>query len=318
MATRNKRKLAALNNENREEHPRSSLAQNSKVQRSQEDYITQILEQIGGRVTEKMSQEFSRTENRMLGALARLYDFPMNPLIQGHSGTAPETSRNALSTSQGPDEDHHPEEGIFNNQMTQNSGAEIGQDMVTGNTEQIGNRHGMVTEVHEEVTYCSPITSSGKQKNNRSTSQPQFRSENTPATFEADQIVLALQQLANNHNSAKFHNNINRISKLTKSLTTTIPTFDGKSEKIELFEYLFQTSPKFRNQLTEDNRINYFHYLMKGDALQTFKNFNGHTQKNLGEILAVVQRKYLKPQSMSRAKNKFQKLAFNPANQNFV
>ena len=63
-------------------------------------------------------------------------------------------------------------------------------DMVTGATEQIRNRHDLVkgaTEqirnchdmigVHEEVTYCSPSTSSGKQKNNRSTSQPQFRSE---------------------------------------------------------------------------------------------------------------------------------------------
>ena len=83
-----------------------------------------------------------------------------------------------------------------------------GQNMVTGATEQIGNRHDM-TRVHEEVTYCSPSTSSGKQKQNRSTSQPQFRSENTAATIEADQILLALQQLANNNNSANFHNNIN-------------------------------------------------------------------------------------------------------------
>ena len=85
--------------------------------------------------------------------------------------------------------------------------------MVTGATEQIGNCHNM-TGVHEEVTYCPPRTSSGKQKKNRSTSQPQFRSENTPATIEADQNLLALQQLANNNNSAIFHNNINRNSKL--------------------------------------------------------------------------------------------------------
>ena len=58
----------------------------------------------------------------------------------------------------------------------------------------------MVTGVNEEVMYCSTSTSSGKQKKNRSTSQPQFRSENTPATIEAEQIFLALQQLANNNN----------------------------------------------------------------------------------------------------------------------
>ena len=114
-------------------------------------------------------------------------------------------------------------------------------NMVTEATQQIGNCHDM-TGIHEEVTYCSPNTSSGKQKKNRSTSQPKFRSENTPATIEADQILLALQQLANNNNSANFHNIINRISKLPKSLTTTMPTFDGKTEKFELFEDLFQTS----------------------------------------------------------------------------
>ena len=176
----------------------------------------------------------------------------------------------------------------------------------------------MVTGVHEEVMYCSPGTSSGKQKKNRSTTQPQCRSGNTPATIEADQILLALQQLTKNNNSTNVHNNINRISKLPKSLTTTMPTFDGKSEKFELFEDLFQTSLKIHNQLTEEDRINYFHSLMRGDALQTFKNIIGPTRKNLGEILAVFRRKYVQPQSMATAKHKIQKLVFNPANQKLV
>ena len=90
MGTRNNRKLAALNNENCDEHPRSNLASNSNVPRSQEDYITQVSEETEGRVTKKLSQEFSRTENRILGALARLDDFLMNPLLQGHSGHVPE------------------------------------------------------------------------------------------------------------------------------------------------------------------------------------------------------------------------------------
>ena len=102
--------------------------------------------------------------------------------------------------------------------------------MVTGGPEEIcHNPH--ATRATEEIPYCSPTTSSGKQKKARSTSQPQFRSENTPATNEADQILLALQQLATNSNSANFKNNISRISKLPKSLTMTMPTFDGKLEK---------------------------------------------------------------------------------------
>ena len=118
MATRNKRKLAALNKENCEEHPRSNLVQNSNVPRPQQDYITQVSEKIEGRVTKRLSQEFSRTENRILGALARLDDLLMNPLLQGHSGTTPETSRNMFGINQGTNENvsqsnPHPEAGLL-------------------------------------------------------------------------------------------------------------------------------------------------------------------------------------------------------------
>ena len=236
MTTRNKRKLAALKKENCEDHPRSNLAQNSSASRSQEDYITQVSEEIEGSVTKRLSKEFSRTENRILGALARLDIFLMNPLLPGGSGTTPAPSRNALSISQGTNEDDsqndpHPGAGLFHGQMTQNSGPGEGlymiigvneqtrnghymvtgvneqtcngqdmvtgvqkerererererekvcghnlvtgatetnrnrHDMVTGTTKQIGICHNM-TGVHEEVTYCPPSTSSGKQKKN--------------------------------------------------------------------------------------------------------------------------------------------------------
>ena len=94
-----------------------------------------------------------------------------------------------------------------------------------------------------------------------------------------------------------------------------MPIFDGKSVKFELFEDLFQTSLKIHNQLTEEDKINYFHSLMRGDALQTFKNITSHNRENLGEILTVFSKKYLKPHSMATAKHKFQQLVFNPANQ---
>ena len=43
---KNKKKLAALNKENCEEHPRSSMAQNSIVARLHEDHITQVSEEL--------------------------------------------------------------------------------------------------------------------------------------------------------------------------------------------------------------------------------------------------------------------------------
>ena len=84
----NKKKLAALNKNKCEEHLRSSLARNSIVPRSQGDYITQVSVKIERRVTKKLSQEFSWTENRILGALSPLNCFLMKPPNQGHSGTA--------------------------------------------------------------------------------------------------------------------------------------------------------------------------------------------------------------------------------------
>ena len=92
----------------------------------------------------------------------------------------------------------------------------------------------------------------------------------------------------------------------------------GNLKKIELFEDLVQTSLKIHIESTEDDRINYFHSLMRGDGLQTFKKNNGPIRENLGEILAVFRRKYVKLQPMATAKHKCQKLVFNPANQKLV
>ena len=133
MTTRKKKKLAALNKENCEENPRSNLAQNSGAPRSQEDYITQVSEEIEGRVTKRLSKEFSRTENRILGALARLDDFLMNPILPGHSGTTPEPTQNTSHNNQGTNEDGsqidpHPEAGLFLGQTTRNASLEDGHD----------------------------------------------------------------------------------------------------------------------------------------------------------------------------------------------
>ena len=97
-----------------------------------------------------------------------------------------------------------------------------------------------------------------------------------------------------------------------------MPTFHGKSEKIKLFEDLFQTSLKIHNQFSEEDKINCFHSLMSADALQMFKKSSSPNRENLAEILTVFRRKYVKPQSMATAKHKFQQLVFNPVNQKLI
>ena len=210
-------------------------------------------------VTKKLSKEFSKkqTESPILSSLSKLNEFFLNSQVRTCSVAVQGTSSNVNSENREilgdrSSNDLYPEVGYFphnsgqlNSPKTENNShmmTESYPHMVTGGREEICQNSHTMTATQEEIPYCSPTTSSGEQREARSTSQPQFRSENTPATNEADQILLALQQLATNSNSANFNNKISRISKLPKSLTTTMPTFDGKSEKFELFEDLFQTS----------------------------------------------------------------------------
>ena len=180
------------------------------------------------------------------GHVSQLDEFSLNSQARAHSGSVPKTFRNLSRANHGTNEDRsqndpHPEVGVSLSQSPQYLG-----------TKEIFN---MVTGVQEEIHFCSSGTSPGKQKNARSTSQPQCRSENTLAPIDADQISSAIQQLASISNSANLNNNISLISILSQSFTTTMRTFDGKPEKFELFEDLFQTSSKLQNQLTEYDKI---------------------------------------------------------------
>ena len=117
MATlRNKRKLAAVTRETQEEHPRIGQSRNTSLSRINEEYITQVSEDIESRVTKKLSQEFSRTESRILGAMSKLDEFLLNPQIRTHSGSVPGTFWNTNVENQEPNEDRsqddpHPDVG---------------------------------------------------------------------------------------------------------------------------------------------------------------------------------------------------------------
>ena len=79
MATsRNKRKLAAVSRET----PERTRGQNTLDPELAQDYISQVSEEIEGRVTKKLSKEFSKTESRILGALSKLDELLLNPQVR--------------------------------------------------------------------------------------------------------------------------------------------------------------------------------------------------------------------------------------------
>ena len=102
MATlRNKRKLAAISKET-PENTRNSQSENTLDPGMAREYIPQDSEEIEGRVTKKLSKEFSQTESRILGALSKLDEFRLNPQFRICSVAVPGTSRKNDSENREP------------------------------------------------------------------------------------------------------------------------------------------------------------------------------------------------------------------------
>ena len=81
-------------------------------------YISQVSEEIEGRVTKKLSKELNKTESRILGALSKLDEFLLNPQVRTCSVAARGTSRNANLEyreihGDRSSNDPYPEGGIF-------------------------------------------------------------------------------------------------------------------------------------------------------------------------------------------------------------
>ena len=69
-----------------------------------------------------------------------------------------------------------------------------------------------------------------------------------------DKLLQSLQT-ANTHNTG--------LPRLHNAMSTTMPTFDGETDKFEHFEDLFQTSLKVYPDITEEDKIQYFHSLLR-------------------------------------------------------
>ena len=78
---RNERKLAAVSRET-PENTGNSQSQNTLDPETAQEYISQVSEEIDGRVTKKLPKEFSRRKSRVLGALSKLDEFLLNPQVR--------------------------------------------------------------------------------------------------------------------------------------------------------------------------------------------------------------------------------------------
>ena len=97
-----------------------------------------------------------------------------------------------------------------------------------------------------------------------------------------------------------------------RPVTTNPMTFDGKTEKFELFKDLFHAMIKMQPAMTEQMKINHFHSLLRKGALQTFRNINSINRQTLEDVLVIFRRKYVKPESQATAKHTWHRLIFDP------
>ena len=98
-----------------------------------------------------------------------------------------------------------------------------------------------------------------------------------------------------------------------RPVETTPMTFDGKSEKFELFEKLFHTIIKMQPAMTDQMKINQFHSWLRKGALETFRNKNSINRQTLEDVLVIFRRKYVKPEPQATAKHKWHRLTFDPS-----
>ena len=89
-------------------------------------------------------------------------------------------------------------------------------------------------------------------------------------------------------------------------------TFDGKSEKFDLFEDLFHTIIKMQSEMSEQMKIIHVHSLLRKGVLQTLRNTSTANRQTLEDVLVIFRRKYVKPEFKATAKQKWHRLVFDP------
>ena len=102
---------------------------------------------------------------------------------------------------------------------------------------------------------------------------------------------------------------------MPKALTASLPSFDGKSDNFQLFGDLFRNNIKMYPHLTEPQNINYFHSLLRGDALQAFCNIEDSKKDSLDDIMTIFKRRFGDYLSMAKARCEWDSLKFDPATQ---
>ena len=128
---------------------------------------------------------------------------------------------------------------------------------------------------------------------------PSHQYQNLSKQVSQDNTLPMVEQTPRNQNS-DANNSINRLAdaitgiaieqrpqaaKMLKPVATNTIFFERKNKKFVLFEDLFHTMLKIKQEMTDAMKNNLFQAHLRKEALQTFRNISAPNKKTSDDVL---------------------------------
>ena len=232
-----------------------------------------------------------------MGALSKLHEFHLSPEIRTRSVHVPGISRNNNSEKREPTGDRSSNdpcpEVVFSACRTSN----------LIDSDQEGTSH-MVRGVQEEIP-IAPMGRRQESKRRRALHVSHNVAVETPLRQLKQTRFFWPPQLATNSNYAEFNIIIDKFSKLHRNPHNNNAHLRREVREIETVRRFVPNKFEKPQANHGKRKTDYLQSLMRGVALQTFKNITNLNRENFGEFMSVFCRKYVKPQAMAKTKKNF-------------
>ena len=296
---------------NDEPRTRADLGQNSAEANSLAE-INRLSSELNSRISREMDEMMNNVGTQIQRAINEAINSQVLPQIQNviMAGSGRETRRGwevPVERSEANAEEQRIQNAKADCRDEQHDGYRSGgpstrhvQDMVTGDNESPLQVPEFLTG---RVSSRNHLDRSYEDINLDTTIPGQERNAPAALTDPITRLADVLTTMQNRPTAQQL---------TIRPVNSNTMTFDGKSEKFELFEDLFHTMIKMQPEMTEQMKINHFHSLLRKNALQTFRNISSSNRQTLEDVLVIFRRKYVKPESQATAKHKWHRLVFDP------
>ena len=297
----------------RNDEPRTSadLGQNSAEANSLAE-INRLSSELNSRISREMDEMMSNVDTLIQRAINEAISSQVSPQIQNviMAGSGRETRRGWEVPVERP-EVNAEEQRIPSAKADCRNEQHDGNRPIGQSSRQV---HDMVTEDNESPLQVPEfLTGRVSSRNHLDRSYEDINLDTTIPAQERNAPAAQTDPITRLADVLTTMQNRPTAQQLTiRPVNSNTMTFDGKSEKFELFEDLFHTMIKMQPEMTEQMKIIHFHSLLRKNALQTFRNISSSNRQTLEDVLVIFRRKYVKPESQATAKHKWHRLVFDP------